>query len=79
MNSAGCALGEQTEGREKLLHNSSWERGVRNEREEPCSHPGQHRRRAGAKQKLPAAQERPMKEQPIPPQPGKKRVQGRCF
>ena len=73
MNSAGCALGKQTEGREKLLHNSSWERGVRNVREPPCSHPGQCRRRAGgvpgAERQLPAAQERAMEEQAVPLQP----------
>ena len=45
----------------------------RNEREHPCRHPGQCRRRAedapGTEQQLPAAQERPMEEQAIPLQP----------
>lgn len=70
MNSAGCALGEQTEGREELLHSSSWEREVRNASEQLCSHPGQCRRKAGgapdAEQQLPTAQERPVEEQAVP-------------
>ena len=66
-------MGAQIEGREKLLPNSSWEREVRNVREQPFSHPGQCRRRAGgvpgSEQKLPAAQERPMEEQAVSLQP----------
>lgn len=39
-SNSGCALGEQTEGREKLLHYSSWERGLRNGREVALQPPG---------------------------------------
>lgn len=46
---------------------------MRNVREQPFSHPGQCRRRAGgvpgSEQKLPAAQERPMEEQAVSLQP----------